>query len=193
MKAPGPSPLQFLRGVRKRGMLAYVGDLWREHGDVFQVRLGARTLMFLIHPDMVEHVATAKTRANYDKGTSHESIRKYLTGQGLVASTGDLWRRQRRLIAPFFTPKGIRAYADAMIRDGVLLQARWDELAQRGTEVEISEEMSAVTASIIVRTMFGGELEGSVPEVKRAIETMIEFVSPRPFILPPFLGGAGTV
>lgn len=45
-------------------------------------------------------------------------MRRYLVGDGLVASTGNLWRRQRKLLAPLFTPKGVQAYAEVMLRDG---------------------------------------------------------------------------
>src|SRR6476620_10238431 len=117
MQAPGPGTLRFIHGVRTRGCLDYVGDLWREHGDVFQVRVGSRTLMFAMHPDAVEQI-TVTGRKKYDKRASYDPVRKYLTGEGLVASTGDVWRRQRKLMAPFFTPKGIRSYAELMIRDG---------------------------------------------------------------------------
>lgn len=56
MKAPGPGLLQFIRGVRTHGFLEFAGRQWREHGDVFQVRIGRRTLIFAMHPDAVEHV-----------------------------------------------------------------------------------------------------------------------------------------
>jgi cytochrome P450 len=57
-------------------------------------------------------------------------VRKYLLGDGLVASTGELWRRQRKLMAPFYTPKGVQAYGELMIRDGERLVERRSELAR---------------------------------------------------------------
>jgi len=83
-------------GVRRFGFLDYVGKLWKEHGDVFSVRLGPRTLVFAMHPDAVEHISVSH-RQNYDKLRSYDAVRTYLLGQGLVASTGELWRRQRKL------------------------------------------------------------------------------------------------
>ncbi len=71
MRAPGPGLLRFIRGARARGFLAYVGDVWRAHGDVFQLKIGPRTLLFAIHPDAVEHV-TVTNRQNYDKRRSYE-------------------------------------------------------------------------------------------------------------------------
>jgi cytochrome P450 len=178
MQAPGPGALRFIHGVRRRGFLDYVGDLWREHGDVFQVRIGTRTLVFAIHPDAVERINVTH-RKKYDKVASYDPVRKYLTGEGLVGSTGDLWRRQRKLMAPFFTPKGIRAYAELMIRDGVRLQERWQGLARDGREVEIAEEMTSVTASIILKSMFSSETMESLHQMKDAVETMLSFVNVR--------------
>jgi cytochrome P450 len=57
-----------------------------------------------MHPDAVEQV-TVSGRQRYDKRASYDVARKYLIGEGLVGSTGDRWRRQRKLMAPFFTPR----------------------------------------------------------------------------------------
>ena len=189
MKAPGPGLLRFIHGVRKHGFLEFAGRQWREHGDVFQVRIGRRTLVFAMHPDAVEHVNVGH-RHNYDKLGSYDVVRRYLLGDGLVVSTGELWRRQRRLMAPFFTPKGIQAYSRLMLSDGARLVERWQGLAGQGAEVEIAEEMTFVTASIILKAMFSSETIESIHQMKDAVETMIGFVDtkmagvPLPLWLP---------
>lgn len=175
VKAPGPGMLRFLRGVRQHGFLELAGALWREHGDVFQVRIGPRTLVFAMHPDAVERVNLSH-RQSYDKRASYDGVRRYLLGQGLVVSTGELWRRQRRLMAPFYTPKGVQAYAELMIRDGARLAERWQALAREGAEVEIAEEMTIITASIILKAMFSTETMESIDEIRDAVATMIAFV-----------------
>ncbi|MES2640240.1 MAG: cytochrome P450 [Myxococcota bacterium] len=178
MQAPGPGLFRFLYGVQTRGFLAFAGDMWREYGDVFQVRVGSRTLMFAMHPDAVKYVNVTK-RQSYDKVASYDSVRDYLTGEGLVASTGELWRRQRRLLAPFFTTTGVQAYAELMLRDSVRMAERWDDLAKSGAEVEIAEEMTQVTATIILRAMFSSETMESIDQMKDAVSTMISFVTGR--------------
>lgn len=175
MQPPGPGLLRFLHGARTRGFLAYVGELWREHGDVFQVKIGPRRLIFAIHPDAVERLSVSH-RQNYDKRASYDGVRRFLLGDGLVVSTGDLWRRQRKLMAPLYTPKGVRAYADLMIRDAERMVERWQGFAREGVEVEISEEMTLVTASIILKAMFSTETIESIHQMKDAVETMITFV-----------------
>jgi cytochrome P450 len=175
-QAPGPGLLRFIHGVTSLGFLDFVGKMSREYGDVFQVRIGRRTLVFAMHPDAVEHVNVSQ-RQNYDKLGSYDAVRKYLLGNGLVVSTGELWRRQRKLMAPFYTPKGVQAYAELMIRDGARLVERWQELADKGTEVEIAEEMTFITASIILKAMFSSETIESIHQMKDAVETMISFVT----------------
>ncbi len=173
---PGPGLWAFIRGVRTSGFLDYVGELWRAHGDMFQVRIGRRTLIFAIHPDAVAHCNVTQ-RQSYDKVASYDTVRRYLTGDGLVASTGDLWRRQRKLLAPFYTPKGVQAYTELMLRDGARLVERWQTLASQGAEVEIAEEMTFVTASIILKAMFSTETIESIHQMKDAVETLVSYVS----------------
>ncbi len=192
MQAPSIGVVRFMRGVRARGFLDFIGELWGELGDVFQVRVGPKTLLFAMHPDAVEHVSVTQ-RQRYEKQASYEAVRQYLTGQGLVASNGELWRRQRKLLAPFFTPKGIQAYAELMIRDGARVLERWQQLSKDGKEVEIAEEMAAVTASIILKAMFSSETMESIEQMKSAVETMVAFVSARltSFPLPLWVPTAG--
>lgn len=178
MKAPTLGLVSFLHGVRKEGFLAYVGRAWRRYGDCFQLRIGPRTLFFAMHPEAVERVNVAN-RQGYDKLRSYDGVRKYILGQGLVVSTGELWRRQRKLMAPFYTPKAVQEYADVMIADGERMAARWDELARQGVEVDMAEEMTRVTQAIILKSMFSTESMHSIDRMKEAVDTMLDFVASR--------------
>src|SRR4051812_28850575 len=109
-KIPGPGLLPFLNGVRKHGFLEVVARYWGEHGDVFQVRIGRQLLVFAMHPDLVEHVSVSH-RQNYEKLASYESSRTFLVGNSILVSNGEPWKKQRKLMAPFYTPKGVQEYA----------------------------------------------------------------------------------
>ena len=173
---PGPGLLEAVRGFRQSDFLTYIGQLWDTYGDTFQLHLGRRTLIFAIHPEAVRQI-NITNRQNYDKLHSYDPVRRYLIGQGLVASTGELWRRQRKLMSPFFTPRGVQDYAEIMLRDGVRLLERWDRLARSGKTVEIGEEMTLVTARIILKAMFSAETDEAIIEMKEAVGTMIDFTS----------------
>jgi cytochrome P450 len=173
---PGPGRLEALRGLRQNDFLANIGQLWRTYGDTFQLRLGPRTLILAIHPEAVRQI-NITNRQNYDKLKSYDPVRRYLVGEGLVASTGELWRRQRKLMSPFFTPRGVQAYAEIMLRDGRRLVERWEGLARSGQTVEIGEEMTLVTAAIILQAMFSTETDEAIAEMKDAVEAMVSFTN----------------
>jgi cytochrome P450 len=173
---PGPAILKAFRGLAKSGFLDYVDETWKQHGDFFRLNLGFRSLYFAIHPDAVQHVNVTNGK-NYDKLKSYDGVRKYLTGEGLVASTGELWKQQRKLMSPFFTPKGVQTYANIMIRDAVEISDRWENFAQTKQELEMSEEMMRVTASIILKSMFSSEMDEETLEMKKCVEIMIQFTT----------------
>ena len=175
---PGPGTLDALLRIRRQGFLEATRGLWARHGDVFQVRLGPRRLVFALHPDAVRHVCV-ENRDAYDKVASYRTVRQYLTGDGLVGSRGALWRRQRKLMAPFFTPKAIRAYAETIRVEGEAARGRWAALAASGRVVDMGEEMMRITAAIILRTMFSTDSDEDVVRLKGDVEVMIRFANDR--------------
>ncbi len=173
---PGPGTWQNLNGLRQQGFLGYIQNLWKIYGDVFRLQIGKRSLVFAIHPENVRQV-NITNRQNYDKLHSYDIVRRYLLGNGLLASTGELWRRQRQLMSPFYTPRGVQAYAEIMLRDGARLFERWGKLANEARPVEIGEEMTFVTASIILKAMFSMETNEAVIGMKNAVEAIIGFTA----------------
>jgi cytochrome P450 len=162
--------------LRQNDFLAYVGQLWHTYGDTFQLRLGVRTLIFALHPEAVRQI-NITNRQNYDKLKSYDPVRRYLIGDGLVASTGELWRRQRKLMSPFFTPRGVQDYAEIMLCDGLRLLERWQGLSRNGQMVDMGEEMTFVTAAIILTAMFSTETDETIVDMKDSVETMIGFTN----------------
>ncbi len=173
---PGPHALAALAGIARDGFLDTSGRLWRTHGDTYRLRLGVGDMVVAVHPDSVRDVNLTHRRS-FDKRKSYDGVRRYIAGDGLITSTGDLWRRQRKLMAPFFTPKGVKAFAGVMLADAVKLEQRWTGLAASGTVVDMGEEMMALTASIIVRALFSTEADADIVHLKDHVETMIRYTT----------------
>lgn len=102
--------------MRRKGQLGFFMDAWRDYGDLPHLKLGGREMFLVIHPDHVRRV-TVSHADNYDKLETYDIVRELLLGDGLVASRGELWRRQRRLMAPFFTPRAIEQYLPVFVAD----------------------------------------------------------------------------
>lgn len=183
---PGPKPLPIVGNAldaRRGDALERHLALQREYGDIVHLKLGPLPGYVLFHPDYVYHVLV-KNQKNYIKGVGYNSFR-LLVGQGLVTSDGELWRQQRRLMQPSFTPKAITPFADMMIELTQRLLDRWQPMAARGEAVVMDEEMTRLTMSIIGRAMFNIDLGEELSEVGAAFQSAFSFVPKRS--LNPFI------
>lgn len=164
--------------IRRQGTLQFFESTWHRYGDLARLEVGPRVIFLVVHPDHVRQI-TVERRATYGKEASYDGVRQFLLGDGLLASNGSLWRRQRKLMAPFFTPRATETYLPIMVEDAASFRHRWEAAAQRGVPVDVLAEMSVLTASIILRSMFSMESAETIDWLKGAVETMLAFVSRR--------------
>jgi cytochrome P450 len=173
-----PLGLDIALQVQRQGTLGFFESTWHRYGDLARLDVGGQVIFLVVHPDHVRRV-TVEQRDIYGKHASYEDVRKLLLGDGLVGSNGALWRRQRKLMAPFFTPRAIEAYLPVIVEDGAWFRERWNAAAAQGTPRDMLTEMSLLTASIILKSMFSLETSATIDWVKGAVETMIGFASGR--------------
>jgi hypothetical protein len=93
---PGPKGSLLLGNLREfsQDMLGFITRSARDYGDVVRFRLADRTAFLVNHP---AHIETVLVR-QHDRFIKHRffwSRVRTLFGQGLLASEGAYWRRQR--------------------------------------------------------------------------------------------------
>jgi cytochrome P450 len=148
---PGP------KGARLAGSLKpffdrrleWLVEIAHDYGPVCRFRLGPRRCVLISDPDIIEQVLVT----DYKKYIKHFGARAYkpLLGNGLVTSEGDFWLRQRRLAQPAFLKTRLPSYAPAMTELAEQMATAW----QPGKRVDIADEMSRLTGSVALRTLFG--------------------------------------
>lgn len=127
-------------------------------------------------PALAKQVLVDKV-ANYPKAAVELRLFSALFGQGLLGIDGELWRSHRRIMAPAFSPQSVASYAPAMAGCSEAFMARWRGLAD-GAVLDISEEMTALTLTIIAQTMFSGEgaeLEAVIHEMLKGAPQFNDF------------------
>lgn len=172
------STINQLIQIRRKGYLQFLMDNWHAQGDLAKLVIGPVTMYLAVHPDHVRHVAV-ESRQKYDKRKSYDLVRKLLLGNGLVSSNGELWKRQRKLMSPFFTPRGIEQFTAIMLEDGKNFAERWDKLADQGQPVDMIDEMMKITGAIILKTMFSTRVDPATLEMRNAVEILIRSVTLR--------------
>src|SRR3984893_14599176 len=139
-KQPPTAELQFDIGASDDS-LERMTELFAHHGDTYRVFApGRKSYSYVIHhPDDVKRVLVSNHR-NYTKGAGLDRV-KILLGKGLMTSEGELWRRQRYMMQPFFPRRLVTAFAQPREALTDLSTARGDGFATRGEPLNLTEEM----------------------------------------------------
>ena len=134
-------------------------ELFARHGDTYRVFVPARSSYTYVihHPDDIKRVLVSNHR-NYVKGLGLDRV-KILLGKGIMTSEGELWKRQRYMMQPFFHRRVVTRFAELIAQVNERFLARWDTLAARGELLNLTDELSELTLEIVLRSIFGTDLE----------------------------------
>ncbi|HVP34624.1 MAG TPA: cytochrome P450 [Steroidobacteraceae bacterium] len=157
-RPPPEAELQFDVGSTDDS-LERMTELFARHGDTYRVFVPTRrSYTYVIHhPDDVKRVLVSNHR-NYTKGLGLDRI-KILLGKGIMTSEGELWKRQRYMMQPLFHRRVISGFAQLIASANERFIARWESLAARGELVNVTDEMSELTLEIVLRSIFGRDLD----------------------------------
>jgi cytochrome P450 len=128
-RAPGPKGLPLIGSIgalRAQGPLDFWVGLWQEYGDIARAEMGPQILLQFVRPEHVQHILVAD-KDNYVKGLSHNALRIPL-GTGILTVEGELWRRQRRLMSPTYTPRAVQRFAGIMLDATGKMLPRWRQI-----------------------------------------------------------------
>jgi cytochrome P450 len=155
---PPEADIQFDIGATD-DTLERMTELFARFGDIYRVfSPGRKSYTFVInHPDDVKRVLVGNHR-NYTKGVGLNRV-KILLGNGIMTSEGELWRRQRYMMQPMFHRRIITEFARLIATANDRFIERWEAQARRGELVNVTDDMSELTLDIVLRSIFGRDLE----------------------------------
>lgn len=166
--APGPQEFPELW----QNPLQVLVDAANQYGDIVCLDPNDHRIYLVTHPDFVKHVL----QDNYRNYRRDADSFKLLAGNGLIVSEGDFWLRQRRLMQPAFHRQQIAALASTMTEVTAVTLERWRTVAEQGEPLDILAEMMNLTLTIIVKTMFGGDVDAEVEAAANALAIGQEYL-----------------
>ncbi|MCW5573288.1 MAG: cytochrome P450 [Steroidobacteraceae bacterium] len=139
--------------------LPRMSRLFGELGDIYRVYAPSRRAHTWLsnHPDDIKRVLVSNHR-NYVKGIGFDRVR-ILLGNGIVTSDGELWRRQRYMMQPMFHRRVLTQYGRMINEANDRFLAGWAAQAARGERVNVTNDMSALALEVILRALFGTDLD----------------------------------
>ena len=183
---PGGVPfLGHLRAYQTRPLEMLLS--WRrQYGDAVRFRLGLTTRYLFSHPDLAEDVLVKHTdrfAKVYDP--RRPSGLGLVLGNGLITSSGEVWKRHRRIIQPIFHRARIATMVDQMAQVGEQRMAGWS--AEEGPPVDIAAEMRQLTLEVISHTMFSTSMAQHIDRIIHALQVSSQYAvesDSNPLFLP---------
>ncbi|MER5433486.1 cytochrome P450 [Streptomyces sp. NPDC002588] len=137
-------------------------------GGVAAFRLGSARTVLVTDPRAVQHVL-ARHPERYVK-RSHRA--RLLIGDGVLAATGDAWKRQRRLLQSQFTGTGMRRYDRRITAAARTTAGRWAGYARTGQPFDVGQEMRRFALDAIWRSLTGHPLDDGTERELAAVTTV---------------------
>lgn len=163
--------LGHLRALR-RDPLAVLRRFNEECGDIGRLKLPGTSLVVLNSPALVSELLVEKART-VRKSRILRSALYPLVGDGLFTSDGELWRRQRRLMAPLFQPAHLSGYAACMVDSAERCIDTWAD----GSEIDVAREMTRITMAIAGKALFDADTFGEADELGEALTVALEWAA----------------
>lgn len=120
----------------------------RSAGDIVKIRLGPAWVYLVQNPELVRRVLVGS--AIFDKGGPFFDKARILFGDGLGTCPHHLHRQQRRRMQPAFAHERLPEQAAVMQAAVAATLDTWRD----GQLVDVHDRMSALSLSVLVRTMF---------------------------------------
>tara|TARA_B100001939_G_scaffold348043_1_gene372150 strand:+ start:36298 stop:37659 length:1362 start_codon:yes stop_codon:yes gene_type:complete len=164
----------------QRDVLGLSAKLSQEFGGIVRVPIPGKKLYIVTDADLV-HDILVQTGQTFLKGSQNSRFEPLL-GQGLVLSNGAHWKRQRKLMNPFFSATSIRSF-ESHIQDAIAdVLLSWKK---KPTRIDVHAEMQQLTIQIILNSLFSGEAKKQASELVEAFHILSEFCIKRFFAPMP--------
>ncbi|GAA2083792.1 cytochrome P450 [Streptomyces albiaxialis] len=153
----------------RRDQLGFLARGIEEHGDLFRFRPLGIPMVLINHPDHIQHVLVEHSE-RYDKGAALFKIVRPVLRDGLIAIADmDRWRRQRRMMAPHFTPRTVATFARNMTDETELMLERWTSRPEPyARPLDVTDEIGQLALRIVTRSLFSAQVGDSARDFEQA-------------------------
>lgn len=150
-------------------------EIFRRYGEVVHLRVPTN-IVFFFRPSHIKHIFRTNV-LNYPKSSQYDMLRPIL-GDGVFVSEGDVWTRQRRLLAPEFRESTVGRFVPPMVECAERLFAEWDEKRKSGP-IDVTADMMRLTLWIIGRALFKSEFLHEAETIGHALEVCLAHATRR--------------
>ncbi|EJD48742.1 cytochrome P450 [Auricularia subglabra TFB-10046 SS5] len=136
--------------------------------------------LFICDPKALQHMFV-KDPGTFDQGSTQQETTRLIHGPGLLSSTGEQHKRQRRLLNPVFAAGNLRRLVPVFFQVSHQLAEELDRNAKRGAEVDVLGHMSRTALEMIGQGGLGHSFAAEGPyslsvTLKDLLPSVFQFV-----------------
>lgn len=174
--AIGSLPLGVLPEFQRDPLGLYIRTM-HQYRDIVRMRFAHRWSYVVFQPAYVKHILVDNNR-NYKRNAFSNDLLKLITGENLVTSDGEFWRKQRRLMQPAFHRKRIEGFSSLVTNAAGDMLAHWAQLPA-GHRLNIDQEMMKLTLRVVGQALFSADLTGAARDLGSSITAGSEYFAYR--------------
>lgn len=158
----------------------------KKFGGTYTYCFGSTPRLVTTDPALIRQIYIAKND-KFPKVSAGSGFR--LLGNGLSNSSGDLWERQRRMMASVFSNKAVKELTQAVRESAEEAVASWlDKMGSASSApFAMDEELHKLSLQSIGRAVFGADIAGMKPVAKEAAQRLGHYFE----MMPKWLAGGG--
>jgi len=163
---PGPHGLPLVGNTLEfsHDPLAFYTRLQRDYGDIVSFSQLGKLKYVVFHPDQVNEVLKHHTLFVKD-------IPGIFMGQGLITSDGEVWKRDRKLMAPFFTLVAVQHYGALAVDLTRSMLADW----AAGGARNVHTDMMHLTLQVACKSFFDVDVSTVAEQIHLALTEVQEY------------------
>ncbi|MFF1570663.1 cytochrome P450 [Streptomyces sp. NPDC058293] len=166
VRSPNWTPCAWSQGGELVSLLTQARE---QLGGVAALRLGPHPTVLVTEPGAVQHVLALHP----DRYVKRSHRARLLIGDGVLAATGEAWKRQRRLLQSQFPGTGMRRYEQRITEAARTTAERWAGYARTGRTFDVGEEMRRFALDTIWRSLTGHPLDAATAHELTAVEAVV--------------------
>ncbi len=121
----------------------------------------------------IAHEILVEKHADFIKSAMLRFSLYPLAGDGLFTSDGELWKRQRKLMAPLFHPGALASYAEDMVACTEREVSTWRD----GDSLPIFRETTRITMAIAGKTLFDADTFSEADAIGEALTMALDWTA----------------
>ena len=179
------SKLNVLRTVLRNPL-----ELWSEQSYTLpwiETRFVNQQTLIVNDPGLIRYILVENV-ANYEMSEVRRLVLRPILRDGLLTAEGPTWKRTRKAVAPVFTPRHAKGFADKMLSTCEHYARRYTRAADGGMSVDIATDMTELTYDILAETLFSGQIVAETEAFTKDVETLLGSmgrVDPMDMLLAP--------